>query len=79
MRHRQPCKGKLISKSQKFMHTDKMFQWARLEIVSPLGNSFPSQPTESDPKDTVITHFDHKGLYIWHCHLLSHEKYSPTD
>ncbi|WP_371877062.1 multicopper oxidase domain-containing protein [Microbulbifer sp. 2205BS26-8] len=23
----------------------------------------------------VIAHFDREGIYVWHCHLLSHEDY----
>ncbi|WP_444914914.1 multicopper oxidase family protein [Microbulbifer sp. TRSA007] len=82
---RQPFKGKLIAKQQKFMHTDKIFQGARLEIESLQGKPLPPQPEESGPKDTVIAlpgqvtrviaRFDREGLYVWHCHLLSHEDY----
>lgn len=83
--NRQPFKGKLIPKPQKFMHTDKIFQGARLEVESLLGSPLPPRPEESGPKDTVIAlpgqvtrviaRFDREGLYVWHCHLLSHEDY----
>ena len=43
----------------------------------------PAFPWESGPKDTLQTnpgemtkleaHFDIPGLYVWHCHILSHE------
>ncbi|WP_445365429.1 multicopper oxidase family protein [Microbulbifer sp. ANSA001] len=82
---RQPFKGKLIPKPQKFMHTDEVFQGARLEVTSLQGKPLPPQPEESGPKDTVIAlpgqvtrviaRFDREGLYVWHCHLLSHEDY----
>ncbi|MCO1336807.1 multicopper oxidase domain-containing protein [Microbulbifer sp. OS29] len=82
---RQPFKGKLISKPQQFMHTNKTFQGARLEVESLLGKPLPPRPEERGPKDTVIAlpgqvtrviaRFDREGLYVWHCHLLSHEDY----
>lgn len=41
------------------------------------------QPWETGPKDTVLVYpgqltrikakFDIEGLYVWHCHILSHE------
>ncbi|WP_444892641.1 multicopper oxidase domain-containing protein [Microbulbifer sp. TRSA001] len=67
------------------MHVDKIFQGAQLEIESLQGKLLPPQPEESGPKDTVIAlpsqvtrviaRFDREGLYVWHCHLLSHEDY----
>jgi FtsP/CotA-like multicopper oxidase with cupredoxin domain len=43
----------------------------------------PAEPTEAGYKDTVIAYpgevakvralFDIRGLYVWHCHILSHE------
>jgi spore coat protein A len=42
-----------------------------------------AEPWEAGQKDTVIAHpgeltkvkakFDIPGLYVWHCHILSHE------
>ncbi|WP_202862849.1 multicopper oxidase domain-containing protein [Microbulbifer sp. A4B17] len=70
---------------KKFMHKDRIFQGARLEIESLQGKPLPPQPEESGPKDTVIAlpgqvtrviaRFDREGLYVWHCHLLSHGDY----
>jgi FtsP/CotA-like multicopper oxidase with cupredoxin domain len=47
------------------------------------GPAEPGQPWESGLKDTVIAHpqymtrivahFDLAGMYVWHCHILSHE------
>ncbi|WKD51467.1 multicopper oxidase family protein [Microbulbifer spongiae] len=82
---RQPFKGKLIPKSQPFLHTDKSFQGARLKIEALTGELLPPRAEERGPKDTVIAlpgqvtrviaHFDREGIYVWHCHLLSHEDY----
>ncbi len=82
---RQPFKGKLIPKSQAFLHTDKTFQGARLKIEALTGERLPPRAEERGPKDTVIAlpgqvtrviaHFDREGIYVWHCHLLSHEDY----
>jgi len=43
----------------------------------------PAKPWESGWKDTAIAHpahmtrlaarFDLEGMYVWHCHILSHE------
>lgn len=47
------------------------------------GRPTPPAPEEKGWKDTaimypgertrVIAHFDREGLYVWHCHILSHE------
>jgi FtsP/CotA-like multicopper oxidase with cupredoxin domain len=47
------------------------------------GTVMPPRPGETGRKDTVIAHagmvtrvkatFDIPGLFVWHCHMLSHE------
>jgi bilirubin oxidase len=47
------------------------------------GSAMPPEPNEAAPKDTVIAypeqvtrlraHFDTRGLFVWHCHILEHE------
>jgi spore coat protein A len=54
-----------------------------LSNVRLIGDPTPPAPNERGPKDIVhampheVTRikarFDRKGLYVWHCHLLSHE------
>ncbi len=49
------------------------------------GNPKPPSIYELGPKDTVIMNpgevtriiakFDRPGLYVWHCHILSHEEH----
>jgi len=49
----------------------------------PTGVTYPPQPNEKGFKDTVLTYpgqitrikakFDIAGLYVWHCHIVSHE------
>ena len=57
------------------------------EVVDrePIGDGGPRPPEswEANRKDTVIAypdeitrvkaHFDHPGLFVWHCHILEHE------
>lgn len=48
-----------------------------------IGDPVPLRPEELGPQDTVtvdpnemlstVMHFDIAGLYVWHCHILSHE------
>lgn len=82
---RQPFTGKLVAKPQKFLHNDTEIQGAKLEIGALTGERLPPRAEERGPKDTVIAlpgqvtrviaHFDREGIYVWHCHLLSHEDY----
>ena len=49
----------------------------------PVGVPRPPEPWESGTKDTLVVypgeiarlkaHFDLRGRYVWHCHILSHE------
>ena len=51
--------------------------------VKMLGQPMPPQPNEKGWKDTAVmlpgevtrirAKFDKEGLYVWHCHILSHE------
>jgi len=64
-----------------------MFEVLGREIWDPMagvaGTTFPPEVWEKGPKDTVIVYpgwitrvkatFDLEGLYVWHCHILSHE------
>jgi FtsP/CotA-like multicopper oxidase with cupredoxin domain len=64
-----------------------MFEVLGREIWDPMagvaGTTFPPEVWETGPKDTVIVYpgwitrvkanFDLEGLYVWHCHILSHE------
>lgn len=64
-----------------------MFEVIDREIWDPMagvaGTVFPPEVWETGPKDTVIVYpgwitrvkatFDLGGLYVWHCHILSHE------
>jgi len=57
------------------------FEVVNRQIIG--GDLQPSVPTEAGWKDTVIAYpgevtrvkakFDIAGLYVWHCHILSHE------
>jgi spore coat protein A len=63
------------------------FEVLNREIWDPMvgvpGTVFPPEVWETGPKDTVIVYpgwitrvkatFDIAGLYVWHCHILSHE------
>jgi FtsP/CotA-like multicopper oxidase with cupredoxin domain len=52
-------------------------------LPAPLPAARPPEPWESGAKDTVLAYpgeitrikatFDIQGLYVWHCHILSHE------
>jgi FtsP/CotA-like multicopper oxidase with cupredoxin domain len=63
------------------IHQVKVELVGRETIVG--GLQRPAEPTEAGWKDTVIAHpgeitrvkmrFDLPGLYVWHCHILSHE------
>lgn len=56
---------------------------AALTNIKLVGKPQRPSPEESGWKDTaiaypgerlrVIAHFDREGLYVWHCHILSHE------
>jgi spore coat protein A len=58
-----------------------MFQVVARQVIG--GKLRPAEPWESGWKDTVISYpgeitkvkarFDLAGLYVWHCHILSHE------
>ncbi|MGD9975614.1 MAG: multicopper oxidase domain-containing protein [Desulfatirhabdiaceae bacterium] len=64
-----------------------MFEVIDRELWDPMagvpGTVFPPEVWETGPKDTVIVYpgwitrvkatFDLAGLYVWHCHILSHE------
>ncbi len=64
-----------------------MFEVLNREIVDPLqgppGTVTPPESWETGRKDTVIAypgqitrlkaHFDLRGLYVWHCHIIEHE------
>jgi FtsP/CotA-like multicopper oxidase with cupredoxin domain len=51
--------------------------------LRPSGDTLGPEPWESGTKDTVIAYpgqvtrlratFDVKGLFVWHCHIVSHE------
>jgi FtsP/CotA-like multicopper oxidase with cupredoxin domain len=51
--------------------------------ATPVGSPIPPEAWETGFKDTVIVYpgtvsrikvfFDIPGLYVWHCHILSHE------
>jgi spore coat protein A len=51
--------------------------------ATPVGSPIPPEVWETGFKDTVIVYpgqlarikvfFDIRGLYVWHCHILSHE------
>ncbi|WP_031508971.1 multicopper oxidase family protein [Streptomyces megasporus] len=50
-----------------------------------IGRTRPPEVGESGPKDTVMVppgsvtrvkaHFDRRGVYVWHCHILEHEEH----
>ena len=55
----------------------------RYNMSNPSDQLLPDLPWEDGFKDTVIAYpnmvtkikatFDRPGLYVWHCHILSHE------
>ncbi len=68
--------------SQEFSGTQDPVTGALFKIVLS-GASEPPAPENAGGKDTVIVypgrvtrliaHFDKPGMYVWHCHILSHE------
>ncbi len=82
---RQPYDGEVLVKRQQFMHTDKIFDGAKLKLNGLTGKPIAPEPNEQGLKDTVlalsgqvtrvIAHFDRAGQYVWHCHIITHEDY----
>lgn len=82
---RQPYDGEVLVKRQQFMHTDKIFDGAKLKLNGLTGKPIVPEPNEQGLKDTVlalsgqvtrvIAHFDRAGQYVWHCHIITHEDY----
>jgi hypothetical protein len=65
------------------LHLVKFEVLGRASVFDPAGTQRPAEAWESGWKDTVIAYpdevtyikanFDTPGLYVWHCHILSHE------
>jgi FtsP/CotA-like multicopper oxidase with cupredoxin domain len=59
------------------------FEVVNRQVIGSSDAPRPAEPTEAGWKDTVIAYpgeitrvrakFDIPGLYVWHCHILSHE------
>ncbi len=80
--NREDFTGNVIPKPQ-IQHDGTTGEGGILQLTGLLNNAQPPAPNEKGWKDTavmppgkvtrVIAKFDRAGLYVWHCHILSHE------